>query len=251
MSTPQGAIRNDIKTLKVPETKKGGLVFQRTEPGLPEKINALVYGVPGIGKTVFGATFPDPLFIDIDRGLMSVRHKRVAFIQPKTFADLKASMTPNNLTEFKSIILDSATELHPMIMGETLKAANREAAQQSDWGVVSERIIQFIKQLRELPQHVLIICEERVDRDEETGRVSIGPALPGQLFANVGRYVDMFFHMTVATKVVDGKNLKGRYLVTEPVGLNTQGKDRSWALDKIEDPDFNVIWGKMQKAVKV
>jgi len=231
-------IKTNVKTVSVPKGKT--VLFNVTEAGPPKKLNVLVYGVPGVGKTVFAATFPKPLFVDIDLGLMSVAHKKVAYFRPVNHADLRSTMTVEVLYNFETIVVDSLTELHSFFLQEILRNANRDQAQLQDWGMAGERIVQFIMQLRKLPQHVVLICEERADKDEETGQISLGPALPGQLFKNVGRYVDLFFHMKMAVK--DGK--KGRYLITEPVGM-AQGKDRSWALDKMEEPDFKVLWTKI------
>ena len=235
-------IRTAVGTITKPSGAPKGLTVFTTEPGAPKKLNVLVYGVPGIGKTVFAATFPKPLFVDIDQGLMSVRYKRVAYIRPTTYVELKMSMTVEMLASYETVVVDSLTELHTFFLAEIMRNNNHDQAQLQDWGMASERIVQLIKQLRALPQHIVFICEERADKDEETGRISVGPALPGQLFGNVGRYVDLFFNMKMGVK--DGK--KGRYLVTEPVGL-AQGKDRSWALDKLEEPDFNVIMSKISK----
>ena len=44
------------------------------------KVDALVYGRAGTGKTLLGGTFPNPIFVDTDNGLLSLRKKDVAFI---------------------------------------------------------------------------------------------------------------------------------------------------------------------------
>ena len=44
------------------------------------KVDALVYGRAGTGKTLLGGTFPKPIFVDTDNGLLSLRKKDVSFI---------------------------------------------------------------------------------------------------------------------------------------------------------------------------
>jgi len=43
------------------------------------KIKAGVYGINGTGKTTFGGTFPSPLFLDFDRGLLSLRGRDIPY----------------------------------------------------------------------------------------------------------------------------------------------------------------------------
>jgi hypothetical protein len=52
-------------------------------------LNMLVYGASGAGKTVFAATAPEPLFLDMEGGLLSVAGSRVDRIEIKSLADLK------------------------------------------------------------------------------------------------------------------------------------------------------------------
>ena len=34
----------------------------------PKPLKVCLYGVEGIGKTTFASQFPDPLFVDLDKG---------------------------------------------------------------------------------------------------------------------------------------------------------------------------------------
>ena len=42
---------------------------------------ATVYGKAGTGKTTLGATFPKPLFLDMNKGLLSIRGMDVDYIE--------------------------------------------------------------------------------------------------------------------------------------------------------------------------
>jgi len=232
-----------IKDVQVPPPKKPGLAIQHTEPGVPKRLTVLAYGAPGSGKTYFAGTFPKPLFIDLDQGLMTVRAKRVAYIRPTNWLDLRTCITPEYIKDFNTIVVDTLTEAHVLILAEIFAGSGKDALRIQDWGQASERIVQLVKGLRSLEdKHVVCLCDERTDKDEETGKIMVGPALPGQLFNTIGRYFDCVFHLRNANK--DGK--RQRVILTEPEGLY-QGKDRIGGLEKFETPDFNVIWTKVTK----
>ena len=235
-----------ITKVKVTLSPKGPqLPIAVTTSGPPRRLTVLAYGSPGSGKTVFASTFPKPLFIDLDDGLMSVREKHVPWIRPTDYSQLTLCTTPEYVTDYDTIVLDTITEAHHVIMAGILKMAGRDQAQQSDWGMARERVIRLVRSLKALEdKHIVLCAEERADKDEETGKIMVGPMLPGQLFTDIGRYVDCVFHLRSALDPTTGK--RGRFMLTEPEGLY-QGKDRTGKLDKLERPDFNSLWAKISK----
>jgi len=202
-------------------------------------MTALCYAGPGAGKTWLGGTYPKPLFIDCDKGLATVRRKNVAFVQPETYAELLESLQERVWGPYKSVIVDTGTEAARIMMDGVLKAASRDTPQMQDWQMVIERMRRFIRQLISIPdRHILFNCHEAVLVNEELGRTSVSPSLPGKLSQEAGKHFDCVFHLRMG--VVGGK--KQRVLLTEPEGLYAQCKDRLGGLEKLEQPDFNTIW---------
>ena len=234
LETPIGQVR-------VPPLKKPSLSVQYTKPGVPTRLTVLAYGMPGSGKTYFAGTFPKPLFIDLDQGLMTVRAQKVAYVRPTDWLTLRLCATSEYVTDFDTIVVDTLTEAHAIILAEILANSGKDVLRIQDWGQASERIVQLVKGLRSLAtKHIVCLCDERTDKDEETGKIMVGPALPGQLFNTIGRYFDCVFHLRNALKA----GVRQRVLLTEPEGLY-QGKDRIGGLEKFEVPNFKVIWAKV------
>jgi hypothetical protein len=110
-----------------------------------------------------------------------------------------------------------------------------------DWQMVIERMRRFIRQLVDIPRHILFNCHEAILVNEELGRTSVSPSLPGKLSQEAGKHFDCVFHARMAAKA--GK--KERFLLTEPEGLYAQCKDRWGVLEKLEPLDFQILLSKI------
>ena len=171
------------------------------------RLAAGVYGVAGSGKTTFGSTFPSPCFLDTDEGLLSIRGKDVAYFdlrqQASWYLKIKealqlAGTNPN----IKSIIVDSMTGVATAGM-EYTQIVNKNVGKKpnfDDWAGFANTITDFIVLLKSYNKHVLIICHENTDKDENTGRVWCLPAIQGQMKFKLPNYFDEFYHAEVETR---------------------------------------------------
>lgn len=239
-------VRTDVKDLKMSTVPGRKLNIQKVLPGPPSRLTVLVYAAPGGGKTWFAGTFPNPLFIDCQGGMLTVRNKGVSSYQPKDYNDLLQCVIYENVSEFSTIVLDTATEAARMIVESTIKASGHDMAQLQDWMQVIERTRQLFRKVLDLPMHVVVTAEEGFNKDEDTGKLTYGPSLPGKLYGEAGALFDCVFHLRSKTDIQSHKIT--RSLLTQPEGMYPQAKDRTGVLDRLEVPDFNVIWAKVSKS---
>lgn len=238
-------VKTDIKDVKLPPMKRG-LDIRPVLPGPPGRLAVLIYGPPGAGKTWFAGTFPNPLFIDCQGGMLTVRNKGVSAIQPRDYNDLLQCTIWENVNQFNTIVLDTATEAARLVTEFTTKASGHEIPQLQDWMQVIERMRQYLRKLLDLPIHVVVTAEEGFNKDEDTGKMTYGPSLPGKLFGEAGALFDCVFHLRSKPNLKDKST--DRFLLTQPEGMFTQAKDRTGVLDKLEVPDFKVIWAKISNS---
>lgn len=92
---------------------KTGILATITTRKRRRPIFGVVYGPPGIGKSTFGASAPDPVFLQVERGLDQITVPKLPI--PKSFAQLYAQIDALDKEEheFKTIVLDTldATEV--------------------------------------------------------------------------------------------------------------------------------------------
>lgn len=82
---------------------------------LAKPARLIVYGVPGVGKTTLAAGAPSPIFIPVEDGLVGMDVP--AFPKCNSFDDVREALGTliNEEHEFKTVVLDSADVLEPMI----------------------------------------------------------------------------------------------------------------------------------------
>lgn len=84
----------------------------------------LIIGQPGIGKSTVAAQAPEPVFLDIERGLDQIGAAR--FPTPATFLEFMVQLDSLDKEEhpYKSIVVDTIDALEPLIVERTLKDLN-------------------------------------------------------------------------------------------------------------------------------
>ena len=206
------------------------------------KLKASVYGVAGSGKTTFGATFPNPIFLDMNKGLLSVRDKDVAYVElyTSTFVEIKDALDSAINSEYDSIIIDSMGEISEACMRHILQLNRRTKPEYSDWDSFFHGMKDFILKIRNCDKHVLCICHEGCEKDEGTGRLWYRPAFQGQLRTKYDAYFDELYHAEV--EQVPGKATVYK-LLARPSGIFTAKSRllRPTVKESYLEPEFSKI----------
>lgn len=93
----------------------------------------LLYGVQGLGKTVFGSTFETPILIRTEDGAGAVDVP--AFPLAATHADIVAIInTLHGEHNFKTVVLDSLDWLEPLVWAETCRTAGHKHIEDFGYG---------------------------------------------------------------------------------------------------------------------
>lgn len=91
------------------------LLSKITKGKIKKPIYALVYGVPGCGKSSWAADAPDVIFIGKEDGTNNLNISR--FPEAKTYEDIQAAIKTLNTEnhEFKSVAFDSLDWIEPLL----------------------------------------------------------------------------------------------------------------------------------------
>jgi phage nucleotide-binding protein len=238
-----------------------GLPIQR--PRLREDfINLLVYGEPGIGKTILLGSADDVpemrpvLIMDVEGGTFSLRDRNpdVDIVRVTTWKEVQDvyDELQAGRTTYRTVVLDSLTEIQKFSMYQIMidtkirkPEADPDVPSMHDWSKNIEQIRRFVRAFRDLPMNALFTALAKSDRNPKTGIVTKQPYLSGKLSSEVAGFLDIVVYMYTKN---DGENLR-RLLLT---GATDEyiAKDRSGRLPLVvEEPTMKnlhqIIHGKV------
>jgi hypothetical protein len=201
-----------------------------------DKFCALLYGESGVGKTPFCGTleaYPKTspcLFLDVDAGSMSLdsTSPRPAVFRVETWTEmqviysklakrdwkglaewmLEKSGQPYEPREYKSVVIDSGTELlykcRIKVMEET--GNTEEQPTQPEYMKAQERMRKLYRAFRDLPGMSLVVTAGvRELKDDVAGYVKHFPDFQPQLTKDLLRMTDLVLFMNVALEDKEGK----------------------------------------------
>lgn len=157
-----------------------------------ERLRVLVYGDYGRGKTTFAGTFPKPLIIDTNGGLVTLALDGVQAEawEPTGYRDLEALYfwIKSRADNYETIVIDSLDSLVYMLMGEmTDDAVEHKMAkgdnvslrmqfipEPGDYFGNQRQMDQFLFKLRQLGKHIVITSSVRTKAGRSAPNVSEG-----------------------------------------------------------------------------
>ena len=246
---------------KLPE-----LPFPTEMPSESGHLNMIIYALSGGGKTHLSGTAQDCeetspcLFVDFEKGTETLRGKAIEIARPETWKEITTiyEYLRHDNTRFKSVILDSATELQKKhSMGMILGELETEAAgysdlgkaivpTRSDWQRTGDQVRKVIRAFRDLAYlqekdrrvHVIITALEKFHDKKNL----ICPQLPGALGDECGAMVDILVRLSRQTVAeisdTDGSEvfIMKRHLLTDEYtdegGIRYMAKNRGSGLGK-------------------
>lgn len=214
---------------------------------MTNKFNCLLVGESGVGKTPFAATLEaceqtSPcLLLDVDMGSMSVVEKPLpSVIEIDTWSkvqsiynllkkpdwDKLAELTGRNV-EYKSVVIDSGTELEYMLRSSIVGEAGSEVPEQQHYLKTQERFRRLYRSFRDLPMTFVMTAGVRELKDDVAGIVRHFPAFQPALTKDIIRMTDLILFQNVTSEG------QGKWVRTLQTTLSQRviARDRSQRLD--------------------
>lgn len=152
----------------------------------------VLYGPPGSGKTTAAATWPKPLFLSAESGLLSVRDKAIDVWTINEWEDLEEAFAYLRVGGhgYESVVLDSLTEMQKKLADYVIrkfpavKRAYQDLSSESDWGYIIDRSRKLCRAFRDLPLNVVFITlsqDVEVEGENVTRPALNGKTLPDEL----------------------------------------------------------------------
>lgn len=216
----------------------------------------MVYGMGGVGKTTFAATFPKPLLLDFENGAkyFGERGIKVDVAVMKTWPTVndmvqlfgqKSKNIAGAIDEYETIIIDPIGEAMEKLINDTDAVAGAKYRQQggdltmAGWGEVKKKMRNFIKFLRDSGKNVVLVAhvDEKMDGEQLVKRPLIATKLSDEIIT----MVDVVGYMRTVEK--DGEVV--RLIQVDGTDSKVISKDRTGKLGKYLKPEYEYILGQM------
>lgn len=224
-------------------------------------IKLLLYGSPGVGKTrtscvdARGVLTPGPvIFGNVEGGIMSIRdlvggHVKVVDLKvtpddPRDGVD-KLHELFSTLQKgghgFKTLVLDSVTELQKVFVDRVTKDRRLDVADLKAWQIAQEKTRNALRMFRDLPMNVILVCLGMDDKNELTGQIKTKPSMAGKVSDEITAFMDEVAYMTTIT-TKDAANPEGPPITKRvwcmEITDNFYAKDRSGSCKPVMPASF-------------
>lgn len=196
-------------------------------------VRCTIYGGSWVGKTVFGGTAPKPIFASSEKWLLSIVSTLgyyPDYVNIESIKDLQELYKHLKKTNtYQTLVLDSLTEINEIIKEGIENRTGKQLTRNERWEL-SRKIKDIIRSFKDLPMHVIVICQEKHNTNDEGVTESIYPMLNGKNATEIAYMMDIVGYMYIDK---DGE----RHITTAP-NQKLLSKDRSGQIGRDAPLDF-------------
>lgn len=197
------------------------------------------------------------LLLDVEGGTVTLRNRKgldVVGIRSmadvaRVYKDLYDSIDEKtNTLYYKTIGIDSLTELQKLDMLEIMRALNQrrpdlkekgadETPSMREWGITQDHMRKVVRGFRDLPCNTVITALSATDKNDSNQTVYF-PQLPGKLKGEITGFLDIVGLYTAG--IEDGATVRKLQVAKTQ---RVSAKDRTGALgDIIQAPSMPLLW---------
>lgn len=137
-------------------------------------IKAIIYGAAGCGKTPLLLTAPNPLYIAVEHGQVSLQGTNVpalaAYTLPEYFAAIKWVCESSEAKQYDTIYIDSVSHFAALVLKEELSKKSASGAKvngEAAYGEMARRVLQCLDTLYSLPDKNVIALAQLNDKEPQ------------------------------------------------------------------------------------
>ena len=240
---------------------------------------AILFGKPKSGKTVLASQFPNPWFIDLDKGLKSVVTIRAIkglkfdfdvtvidetpttdpdFIKlcGKSFSGMQPWLKVKKMVEMlvkgmpvdSTLVIDSLTKAGEFLLKYITNSTGHKM-QIQDWGTFMDEMLELFGTLLSDKGrcNVIVIAHENIEKDELTGAIEKCILVPGSSSKRLPTLVDEYWYLDAKSRLTKNGRVLERTLRNIPDKMVAVGS-RSWMPD-IKDPSYDKVKSYLEKSL--
>ena len=217
----------------------------------------LIYGFAGSGKTHFAGTWPNPFFIDTDRGGLTLRNQDIPYVTiekgeraydiiTSIFKALKEGAAPFDELQPKTLVIDSVTALGEMMLYETMKFPapgqlpkdpTKSKPEWDHYNALGARLQDIFTLAKDLPCNVVVTAGVKLERDEILGSFIGKPQIVGGYRTQIAHDFDEEYYLHS-----EGEGEKAKYYLFPYSWKYFEGKSRWGFKQRIENPTYEKLY---------
>lgn len=165
-------------------------------------LKVLVYGQPGLGKTTFALSAPNPVLLDFDNGVHRVKPEhQTATLQVTSWDDVIETIP--ELKPFRTIIIDTAGKMLDFLSAYLIKknpklGKSNGALSLQGYGERKAEFNAFLKQLSSMGKHIIFVAHEKEEKEGDTKYVR--PEVGGSSGTDLYKELDLIGYMEAIGK---------------------------------------------------
>jgi AAA domain len=226
-------------------------ISRPSDEGVSSYRRILIYGDPGVGKTIFGARSPSPLIIRVDpngnEALFNHADTRdVPWLEFRSTQQVEGLVSQAKLGNFdwvKTFFVDTFSELHKRDLDAIARAEFEKnpfhpqrtspyLAIGPDYNQNTEHMRQLASDFMSLNAHLIFSCHVKEETDTNTGRALVRPNLTPKLAQTLNGMFGAVVYISI--------NAEGQRQAQFHPSMGITAKTQYGGLPSVmEDPSFN------------
>lgn len=161
-------------------------ITKASEPITVERLNTVIYGPPGLGKSSLAFTADTPLLLDFDNGSHRAANRKDT-VRVSDWSDV-AGITAEDLAPFNTVIVDTAGRALDTLTADIIRINPKHgrggALTLQGYGELKARFTSFLKLLNSFGKDVVLIAhmDEQRNGDDIIERLDVQGGSKGEIY---------------------------------------------------------------------